>query len=152
FRRISYGVQDNDPIVQRIINRIQPLENVRRATEEAREVGFKSVNFDLIYGLPKQTLSSIEKTFQQTIELQPDRVAFYSYAHVPWTSRGQRLFDEIDLPGANLQMQLYQTGRQLFMEKGYADIGMDHFALSNDALYKAWQDGSLHRNFMGYTT
>ncbi len=152
FRRISYGVQDHDPEVQRIINRIQPIENVRRATEDARAVGFKSVNFDLIYGLPKQSLVSIEKTIRQTIELGPDRIAFYSYAHVPWTSRGQRLFDENDLPDAELKMQLYLKGKELFTAAGYTDIGMDHFALPDDDLYRAWENGSLHRNFMGYTT
>ena len=87
FRRISYGVQDNSPDVQRVINRIQPLENVERATKLAREIGFTSVNFDLIYGLPKQTLQNMEETILQTIELRPDRIAFYSYAHVPWTSK-----------------------------------------------------------------
>jgi len=146
FRRISYGVQDNDPEVQRIINRIQPLQNVKRA------VGFKSMNFDLIYGLPKQTLSSIEKTIQQTIDLKPDRIAFYSYAHVPWTSRGQRLFDENDLPNAELKLQLYLKGKELLTKAGYVDIGMDHFALREDDLYEAWIDGTLHRDFMGYTT
>jgi oxygen-independent coproporphyrinogen-3 oxidase len=152
FRRISYGVQDHDPEVQRIINRIQPLENVQRATEEARGVGFESVNFDLIYGLPLQNLQTMEKTIQQSVSLHPDRMAFYSYAHVPWTSRGQRLFDESHLPSPELKMQLYQLGKKLFTENGYTDIGMDHFALPNDALYKAMTDGTLHRNFMGYTT
>ena len=152
FRRISYGVQDLDPEVQRIINRIQPLENVKRATEEAREVGFKSVNFDLIYGLPKQTLQGIEKTIRQTIELMPDRIAFYSYAHVPWTSRGQRLFDESDLPSAEEKLQLYLKGKELLTNAGYVDIGMDHFALPEDDLTEAWLNGRLHRNFMGYTT
>ena len=152
FRRISYGVQDNDPEVQRVINRIQPLENVRRATNEAREVGFKSVNYDLIYGLPKQTLPGIEKTIQQTIELKPDRIAFYSYAHVPWTSRGQRLFDEHDLPSAQQKLELYLKGKELLTAAGYVDIGMDHFALPGDDLYNAWLNGVLHRNFMGYTT
>jgi len=152
FRRISYGVQDLDPEVQRIINRIQPLENVQRATEEAREVGFKSVNFDLIYGLPKQTLQGIEKTIRQTIELKPDRIAFYSYAHVPWTSRGQRLFDESDLPSAEEKLQLYLKGKELLTKAGYVDIGMDHFALPGDDLAEAWLNGRLHRNFMGYTT
>jgi oxygen-independent coproporphyrinogen-3 oxidase len=152
FRRISYGVQDHDPEVQRVINRIQPLENVRRATEEAREVGFKSVNFDLIYGLPKQRLPGIERTIQQTIELKPDRIAFYSYAHVPWTSRGQRLFDEHDLPSAQEKLQLYLKGKELLIKAGYVDIGMDHFALPGDDLYHAWLNGTLHRNFMGYTT
>ena len=152
FRRISYGVQDHDPEVQRVINRIQPIENVRKATEEAREVGFRSVNFDLIYGLPKQSLQSVEKTIQQTILLKPDRIAFYSYAHVPWTSRGQRLFDENDLPSAEEKLQLYLRGKELLTTAGYVDIGMDHFALPGDDLYEAWLNGRLHRNFMGYTT
>jgi oxygen-independent coproporphyrinogen-3 oxidase len=152
FRRISYGVQDNDPEVQRIINRIQPLENVKRATDNAREIGFESVNFDLIYGLPKQTLQSIVRTFEEVLELKPDRIAFYSYAHVPWTSRGQRLFDENDLPSPEEKLQLYLKGKEILINAGYVDIGMDHFALTNDALYKAWVNGTLHRNFMGYTT
>ncbi|MGZ5247210.1 MAG: oxygen-independent coproporphyrinogen III oxidase [Flavitalea sp.] len=152
FRRVSYGVQDNDPEVQRIINRIQPLDNVRRVTEWARQIGYHSVNYDLIYGLPKQTLASIEKTVRECIELKPDRIAFYSYAHVPWTSKGQRLFDENDLPGPSEKIALYYKGREIFMQNGYTDIGMDHFALPNDELYKAHQEGRMHRNFMGYTT
>lgn len=160
FRRVSYGVQDNDPTVQFIINRIQPFENVARATAMAREIGYTSVNFDLIYGLPRQTLESMERTLDQVISLKPDRVAFYSYAHVPWTSRGQRLFDEKDLPSADLKMQLYRLGKFHFAMNGYSDIGMDHFALPSDELYRA-RYGSvtettnqprLHRNFMGYTT
>ena len=106
FRRISYGVQDNDPLVQKVINRIQPFENVKRATENARAAGFTSVNFDLIYGLPLQTLESIERTINQVIGLKPDRIAFYSYAHVPWVSKSQRLFDETDLPGAEEKILL----------------------------------------------
>ena len=152
FRRISYGVQDNDPDVQRIINRIQPFENVQTATEMARAIGFHSVNFDLIYGLPLQNPERMERTIMQSISLRPDRVAFYSYAHVPWTSRGQRLFDENDLPDAETKIKLYQLGKQLFLENGYRDIGMDHFALPEDDLCKAWAEGSLYRNFMGYTT
>jgi oxygen-independent coproporphyrinogen-3 oxidase len=152
FRRISFGVQDNDPEVQRIINRIQPVENVKRVTEQARAIGFTSVNFDLIYGLPLQTIESIERTINQVIELKPDRIAFYSYAHVPWTSKAQRLFDESHLPDAETKIGLYLKGKELLMENGYADIGMDHFALPTDDLYKAWQNGKLHRNFMGYTT
>lgn len=152
FRRISYGVQDNDPDVQKIINRIQPVENVKRATDMAREIGFHSVNFDLVYGLPLQTKETLRKTILQCIEMKPDRIAFYSYAHVPWTSRGQRLFDENDLPSTEEKMKLYQLGKELLMKNGYHDIGMDHFALTTDDLYKAWLDGNLHRNFMGYTT
>jgi len=152
FRRVSYGVQDNDPEVQRIINRIQPLENVRRATSDAREIGYHSVNFDLIYGLPLQTEDRLRNTILQCIGLQPDRIAFYSYAHVPWTSRGQRLFDENDLPDTETKMRLYRLGKSLFTEHGYQDVGMDHFALPGDELNIAKQEGRLHRNFMGYTT
>jgi oxygen-independent coproporphyrinogen-3 oxidase len=152
FRRVSFGVQDNDPEVQRIINRIQPVENVKKVTEAARSIGYKSVNFDLIYGLPLQNLQRLEKTILQSIEMKPDRIAFYSYAHVPWASRGQRLFDETDLPSTEEKMALYQLGKQLFADHGYEDIGMDHFALPTDDLFAARNNGTLHRNFMGYTT
>lgn len=152
FRRISYGVQDNDPEVQRVINRIQPLENVQRATDMAREIGFTSVNFDLIYGLPLQDMQRMQRTLAQSIAMKPDRVAFYSYAHVPWTSRGQRLFDEKDLPSPEEKINLYLLGKQMFTAAGYADIGMDHFSLPHDDLYRAWRENWLHRNFMGYTT
>ncbi|MBL0355611.1 MAG: oxygen-independent coproporphyrinogen III oxidase [Chitinophagaceae bacterium] len=152
FRRVSYGVQDNDPEVQRIINRIQPVENVKTATDIARAIGFHSVNFDLIYGLPLQTEESLTRTILQCIEMKPDRIAFYSYAHVPWTSRGQRLFDENDLPSTDLKMKLYQLGKTLFAEHGYIDAGMDHFVLPTGDMYTAKQEGRLHRNFMGYTT
>jgi oxygen-independent coproporphyrinogen-3 oxidase len=152
FRRISYGVQDNDPEVQRIINRIQPVENVKLATDTAREIGFQSVNFDLIYGLPLQNKERMKQTILQSIAMKPDRIAFYSYAHVPWTSRGQRLFDEHDLPSTKEKMELYQLGKELFTANGYTNIGMDHFALPTDDLYAAHQEGRLHRNFMGYTT
>lgn len=151
FRRISYGVQDLDPKVQRIINRIQPAEQVRYATEQARAAGFASVNFDLIYGLPLQTKQSIDDTIKEVISLKPERIAFYSYAHVPWTSKAQRLFDESDLPTANEKIQLYLRGKKLLLAAGYHDIGMDHFALPEDELYIAKQAGRLHRNFMGYT-
>lgn len=152
FRRVSYGVQDHNLKVQRVINRVQPFENVKRAVDDAREIGYTSINFDLIYGLPLQTKESIIETIEQSISLQPDRIAFYSYAHVPWTSKAQRLFNEKDLPSPELKMELYRTGKQLFIENGYCDIGMDHFALPGDDLYKAWKEGWLHRNFMGYTT
>ena len=151
FRRISYGVQDLDPQVQHIINRVQPFENVKQATENARTAGFTSVNFDLIYGLPLQTIQSIENTINQVILLKPDRIAFYSYAHVPWASRGQRLFNESDLPAAGEKIQLYLKGKELLSASGYYDIGMDHFALPHNELYIAKQNGKLQRNFMGYT-
>ena len=151
FRRISYGVQDNDPFVQRAINRIQPFKNVILATEEARAVGFTSVNFDLVYGLPFQTLVGETATMKDIISLKPDRIAFYSYAHVPWKIKAQRLFDENDLPDPGLKTEIYLLGRKMLTDAGYFDIGMDHFALPHDELYKSLQDGSLHRNFMGYT-
>lgn len=168
FRRVSFGVQDNDPAVQKVINRIQPFYKVQEVTETAREIGYTSINFDLIYGLPKQTPESMERTLQKVLSLRPDRVAFYSYAHVPWTSRGQRLFDESDLPSAELKMQLYRQAKFQFSLHGYHDIGMDHFALPSDELFLArwrekctgmreegygkWEESTLHRNFMGYTT
>ena len=152
FRRVSYGVQDNDPVVQKAINRIQPIEQVKTVTEIAREIGYQSVNYDLIYGLPFQTLASIQKTVQDCISLAPDRFAFYSYAHVPWTSRGQRLFVEHDLPSAEQKMNFYQEGVKIFTAHHYQHIGMDHFVLPSDDLFQAAQAGTLHRNFMGYTT
>jgi len=152
FRRISYGVQDLDPEVQRVINRIQPFSNVQKATESARSTGFTSVNFDLIYGLPLQTVESITQTVEQVLTLKPDRIAFYSYAHVPWTSKAQRLFTESDLPSPEQKLQLYVKGKELLLKAGYFDIGMDHFALGTDELYTARKAGKLHRNFMGYTT
>jgi oxygen-independent coproporphyrinogen-3 oxidase len=152
FRRISFGVQDNDPDVQRAINRIQPFENLERATGAAREAGFTSINFDLIYGLPLQTTASITRTFAEVLRLRPDRIAFYSYAHVPWTSPVQRLFDECHLPGPEEKLAIYLRGRELLLEAGYTDIGMDHFALPGEELHEAWKEGRLHRNFMGYTT
>jgi oxygen-independent coproporphyrinogen III oxidase len=151
FKRVSFGMQDSNPQVQEVINRIQPIENVIQVVEWAREVGYESVNLDLVYGLPLQTLARIEKTIQDAIAIRPDRIAFYSYAHVPWTSKAQRLFDESDLPEASEKMHLYQKGKELFRAAGYTDIGMDHFALPTDLMVKAHEEGTLHRNFMGYT-
>lgn len=152
FRRVSFGVQDMDPKVQSAINRIQPYEHTKNVTEWAREIGYTSINFDLIYGLPFQTIESISKTIKQVIDLNPDRLAFYSYAHVPWTKKSQRAYDEADLPKSDQKYALYQQGKQLFKDAGYKDIGMDHFALSDDSLLVSKQSGKLHRNFMGYTT
>jgi oxygen-independent coproporphyrinogen-3 oxidase len=152
FRRISYGVQDLNKEVQEAIHRIQPFENLRRATEEARTSGFTAVNFDLIYGLPRQTLERLRHTIFQSLSLQPDRLAFYSYAHTPSVNCAQRLMDEKEFPSASEKMELYQMGKQWLVGNGYANIGMDHFALETDELYKAWRENRLHRNFMGYTT
>lgn len=151
FRRISYGVQDLDPEVQLAIHRLQPFENLRRATEDARAAGFTSVNFDLIYGLPLQNISGLTRTIWQCLTLDPDRIAFYSYGHTPLINCAQRLIDEDTLPDADTKMALYVRGKELLTGAGYANIGMDHFALPKDELYKAWKDGTLHRNFMGYT-
>lgn len=152
FRRVSYGVQDYDPKVQFVINRIQPFENVKRVHDWSKEIGYDSVNHDLVFGLPKQGLESIKLTINKTLELRPDRIALYSYAHVPWIKGvGQRGFDERDLPKDEEKRQLYELGKQMLHDNGYVEIGMDHFALKTDGLYKAMQDGSLHRNFMGYT-
>ncbi|MCG6142518.1 oxygen-independent coproporphyrinogen III oxidase [Leptospira mtsangambouensis] len=151
FRRISLGVQDFDPEVQRLVNRIQPFELTENITLEARALGFDSINFDLIYGLPKQTLSSMQYSIEKTLELKPDRIAFYSYAHVPWIKASQRLFTEKDLPEPKLKRDLYEMGRSLLEKEGYREIGMDHFALPHDKLWKAFNTNKLHRNFMGYS-
>ncbi|HET9487645.1 MAG TPA: oxygen-independent coproporphyrinogen III oxidase, partial [Chryseosolibacter sp.] len=152
FRRVSFGVQDLDPKVQRTINRIQPFENLAEVTHRSKALGYKSVSFDLIYGLPFQTRETIERTISQVLALKPDRVSFYSYAHVPWVSPGQRGYSEADLPSDIQKRALYETGRKLLKENGYEDIGMDHFSLPHDSLYLAQASGKLHRNFMGYTT
>ncbi|HEY9487751.1 MAG TPA: oxygen-independent coproporphyrinogen III oxidase [Chryseosolibacter sp.] len=152
FKRVSFGVQDLDLKVQKTINRIQPFENLETVTRQSREIGYQSISFDLIYGLPYQTLTTIENTIRQVLSLKPDRVSFYSYAHVPWVSPGQRGYSDADLPSDIQKRALYERGRKLLKENGYEDIGMDHFALPHDALFHAREKGKLHRNFMGYTT
>ena len=151
FGRISLGVQDFDPTVQDIVNRTQSIEQVRTVTEQARALGFTSVNYDLIYGLPLQTLASIDHTVAAVCDLRPDRIALYGYAHVPWIKPGQRRFTEADLPEGEAKRALYERGRQLLEAEGYREIGLDHFALETDSLWKAARAGTMHRNFMGYT-
>lgn len=152
FTRNSFGIQDYDPIVQKAINRIQSFENVKRVTNLSREIGYKSISHDIIFGLPHQKISSIKDTIAKTIKLMPDRIAYYSYAHVPWIKGvGQRGFNEKDLPADAEKRKLYEVGKQLFFDNGYYEIGMDHFALPTDSLYKAMKNKKLHRNFMGYT-
>jgi oxygen-independent coproporphyrinogen-3 oxidase len=151
FRRLSLGIQDFDPAVQLIINRHQTLEQVCNVTYMARKIGYTSINYDLIYGLPLQTVNGLVKTMHLVSELLPDRIAFYSYAHVPWIKPGQRKFTEADLPDAPTKAKLYEIGRSLLKNFGYAEVGMDHFALPQDELVTAGTDGTLHRNFMGYT-
>lgn len=152
FRRVSFGIQDSDEKVQKAINRIQPDEAVIQVTNWARAIGYDSVNFDLIYGLPFQTIKSIERTMKLVEQLRPDRIAFYSYAHVPWKRPGQRAYGEADLPSPHQKLALNQFGQSMLQTMGYVSIGMDHFALPDDGLTKAMENGSLHRNFMGYTT
>jgi oxygen-independent coproporphyrinogen III oxidase len=152
FKRISLGIQDFDPKVQDIVHRVQSVEQVRKLTEEARALGFTSVNYDLIYGLPLQTLQSVEQTVAHVIDLKPDRIAFYSYAHVPWIKASQRRFTEADLPSGDEKRALYERGRELLEASGYIEIGMDHFALKSDSLSTAIEKKTLHRNFMGYTS
>ena len=151
FNRISLGIQDFDPVVQRTINRMQSFSQVRRVTNESRALGFKSINYDLIYGLPKQSMKGMLDTFDKVLVLNPDRIAFYSYAHVPWKSPSQRGYDESDLPDENMKLELYNAGKEKLLKNGYVEIGMDHFAKPNDGLAIASKNGTMHRNFMGYT-
>ncbi len=153
FRRCSFGVQDYDPQVQKAINRIQPFENVEQVTRWAREIGYTSVSHDLVFGLPFHTWEKMEFTIRKTLELRPDRLAFYSYAHVPWIKGvGQRGFDENDLPSGDEKRKLYENGKVLLEQLGYKEVGMDHFALEHDDLYQSMINGKIHRNFMGYTS
>ncbi|NHA03342.1 oxygen-independent coproporphyrinogen III oxidase [Mucilaginibacter sp. HC2] len=151
FRRLSLGIQDFDPQVQLIINRRQSFEQVLTVTLQARRIGYTSVNYDLIYGLPLQTMEGLLKTMGIVAELKPDRIAFYSYAHVPWIKPGQRKFTEDDLPDPEMKGILQEISRSLLTSYGYREIGMDHFALPEDELFLAEKQGTLHRNFMGYT-
>ncbi|SDD16105.1 oxygen-independent coproporphyrinogen-3 oxidase [Algoriphagus faecimaris] len=151
FDRVSYGIQDFDLKVQQSIHRIQPVEKVREATENARRLGYSSINFDLIYGLPHQTLESLESTFKEVKSLSPDRIAFYSYAHVPSAFPAQKSFEK-HLPSEQEKRALYEYGKVKLLQMGYEEIGMDHFAKATDPLSLAKKDGKLHRNFMGYTT
>tara|TARA_R110002051_G_scaffold65839_1_gene119476 strand:- start:21002 stop:22285 length:1284 start_codon:yes stop_codon:yes gene_type:complete len=152
FRRVSFGVQDYNYKVQKAIHRIQPFENVKKVTDLSREIGYTSVGHDIIFGLPHQTINDVEETILKTKSLMPDRLAFYSYAHVPWLiGNGQRGYKDEDLPTGIEKRNQYERGKKLLAEVGYQEIGMDHFALTKDGLAKALVSGRLHRNFMGYT-
>ncbi|WP_286861897.1 MULTISPECIES: oxygen-independent coproporphyrinogen III oxidase [Acinetobacter] len=152
FRRVSYGVQDYNETVQKAIHRIQPYENVKQVTEWAREIGYTSISHDLVFGLPFQSLDDVLNTIGQTNTLMPDRLALYSYAHVPWIKgNGQRGFKDVDVPKDEIKRQCYEEGKKKLLAHGYHEIGMDHFALESDSMYQAFKEGSLHRNFMGYT-
>ncbi|MCB0667405.1 MAG: coproporphyrinogen dehydrogenase, partial [Saprospiraceae bacterium] len=149
-RRVSFGVQDYNPVVQKAINRIQPFENVKKVHELSKEIGYQSISHDLVFGLPHQNEEGITDTIEKTLELMPDRISFYSYAHVPWLKGiGQRGFDENDLPKDAEKRKLYELGKNMFFDHNYHEIGMDHFALEKDDLYQAMARQKLHRNFMG---
>ncbi|HEY9066149.1 MAG TPA: oxygen-independent coproporphyrinogen III oxidase, partial [Burkholderiaceae bacterium] len=152
FNRISFGVQDFDPAVQQAVHRMQPFESVRELMHGARQLGFESVNADLIYGLPKQTPASFARTIAQIVELRPDRIALYAYAHLPQRFKPQRRIVADDLPEAAQRVEMLGGAIADLLEAGYDYIGMDHFALPGDALAIARREGRLQRNFQGYST
>ncbi|MBI4657841.1 MAG: oxygen-independent coproporphyrinogen III oxidase [Verrucomicrobia bacterium] len=152
FNRASIGVQDNNPEVQKAVHRIQPPEQTRRVIDLIRENGFQSLNIDLIYGLPLQTVSSFEKTLDEIIGLSPDRLAVFSYAHVPWIKPTQRVFKDEQLPSAEVKLDLLKMTVEKLTAAGYTYIGMDHFARENDELAVAQRRKRLQRNFQGYST
>jgi oxygen-independent coproporphyrinogen-3 oxidase len=152
FNRISFGVQDLDEKVQEEIHRIQPLELTQKAVELARNYGITSINTDFIYGLPYQTLDTFKKTLELSTALNPDRVAVFNYAHVPWLMKTMRKFDETTLPEPEEKLQIFKYTIDFFEQHGYKMVGMDHFAKPEDELFGAIEKGELHRNFQGYTT
>jgi len=151
FKRISIGVQDFNLKVQKLVNRIQPPKVTAETVNSAREMGFTSVNFDLIYGLPGQGDEEMSYTIDKTLENMPDRIALYSLAIVPWIKPAQRHFKDEDLPTPEQKRALYEYAKSRLLGAGYVEIGMDHFSLENDDLLAAMNEGTLHRNFMGYT-
>jgi oxygen-independent coproporphyrinogen-3 oxidase len=152
FNRTSFGVQDFDLAVQQAVNRVQPYEMVEKAVTASRKAGFESINADLIYGLPKQSLESFNRTLDRVIELSPERIALYNYAHLPSRFKAQRLIVEADLPTAEARLQIFLMSVRRLLDAGYIYIGLDHFSKPDDELNKARLDKSLHRNFQGYTT
>jgi oxygen-independent coproporphyrinogen-3 oxidase len=152
FRRVSMGVQDFDPRVQAAIHRVQPPAATARLVERARGAGFESVGFDLIYGLPFQSVPSFERTLDEVLALAPDRVALYAYAHVTWVAKQQRGFERGDLPDPRARLRIFLAAVRRFLAAGYVWVGLDHFARPEDELAAALRDGTLRRNFMGYTT
>ena len=152
FNRLSFGVQDFDPAVQKAVHRIQPAEQVFSLMESARALGFESVNVDLIYGLPMQTPESFDRTLAQVVELRPDRIALYAYAHLPQRFKPQRRIITAELPNGASKVSMLSRSLSAFLDAGYVYVGMDHFALPEDALAVAKRQGRLHRNFQGYST
>ncbi|MEZ4331248.1 MAG: oxygen-independent coproporphyrinogen III oxidase [Myxococcota bacterium] len=152
FNRISLGVQDTEARTQAAIHRIQPFEQTRALTEQVRARGIERVSFDLIYGLPFQTEASIARTLDAVLSLEPDRIALYAYAHVTWVAKQQRGFERGDLPGPEQRVRILATAIARLVAAGYRSVGMDHFARQDDELCLALDEGTLRRNFMGYTT
>ena len=152
FNRLSFGVQDFDPAVQKAVHRVQPAEQVFALVDAARQQGFESVNVDLIYGLPQQTPESFDRTLTQVVALRPDRIALYAYAHLPERFKPQRRIVTEDLPAGAAKVEMLSRSISAFLDAGYVYVGMDHFALPNDALAVAKRQGRLHRNFQGYST
>ena len=153
FRRVSFGVQDYSPVVQKAIHREQPFHNVAKVTFWAKEIGYTSISHDLVFGLPFQKLEDVIDTIEKTKSLAPHRLSFYSYAHVPWIKgTGQRGFKDEDVPKDQKKRQLYEVGKMMLEKNGFHEIGMDHFAIEEDSMYTAFHKGKLHRNFMGYTS
>lgn len=152
FNRISFGVQDFDPAVQEAVNRVQSTDEIKQHIDDARNFGFKSINIDLMYGLPKQTVASFTETLDTTITLNPDRLAVYNYAHLPEMFKPQRRINEDELPSAEEKLNILQLCIDKLQDAGYVYIGMDHFAKKTDDLVTAQQEGSLQRNFQGYST
>ncbi len=152
FNRVSFGVQDFDPAVQKAVHRIQPADQVFSLTASAREIGFESVNVDLIYGLPMQTPESFDRTLAQVVDLRPDRIALYAYAHLPERFKPQRRIIAAELPTGASKVSMLSRSLSAFLDAGYVYVGMDHFALPQDALAVAKRQGRLHRNFQGYST
>ena len=152
FNRISLGVQDFDIEVQKAVNRLQPLETVQNVLDTGRALGFTSTNFDLIYGLPRQSLASFTRTIKSVVNMRPERIALYNYAHLPSRFKAQRLIDESHMPSAATKQAIFQMANEMLDRAGYEYIGMDHFALPDDSLANAHRNGRLHRNFQGYST
>jgi len=152
FNRLSFGVQDFDPAVQKAVHRVQPAEQVFALIDAARKRGFDSINIDLIYGLPRQTPESFARTLEQVNQLRPDRIALYAYAHLPERFKPQRRIDAQTLPNAAAKVAMLSRSLVSFLSAGYVYVGMDHFALPDDALAIAKRQGRLHRNFQGYST
>lgn len=151
FNRVSLGIQDTNDIVLKSIRREQPLSLVSEVVKNLKENGIELLNMDLIYGLPFQTQESIKQTIKDIVDFRPTRIALYSYAHVPSLKPAQKLLERDGLPSPEEKMIIAETARELLVKAGYVEIGMDHFALQSDSLYKSYAKGELHRNFMGYT-